>query len=145
MACKVSLTLVSETQEGNIGNDWKYSIEVKLFNSGLKDQGRIHVPKHLLDPGAIQPPPGPPDTLVLQAGECGSEVLLKIELTATEVDTFRNDSGTSNSSLKLKCPGPGETPIARDIELSVGVSEKPDVLNKNAVFTAKARVLATCE
>jgi hypothetical protein len=145
MACKVHLSLVSETQEGNIGSDWRYSVQVKAFNGGLQGEGTLDVPKHTLDAGSIQPPPGPPEILDIDAGECGSEVLLKIKFTATEIDLLKNDSGTSDSSLVLKCPGPGEEPARHDIELSAGVRESPGILHKNAVFTLKARVVAVCE
>ena len=144
MTCKLTFSLLSETQEGNVGSDWKYSLEVKVFSEGLRGQGTINVDKHVLDPGASQPPPGPPEPLVLEVGDCGSELLIQVVLTATEVDLLKNDSGTCDSSLVLKCPRPGETPVAQEIELSAGVRESPGILNKNAVFTVKARIFAAC-
>jgi hypothetical protein len=145
MACKVTLTLLSESQEGNVGNDWKYTIEVKVFNEGLAGEGTISVPKHLLDSGAVEPPPGPPEPLVMAGGKCGAELLLTLKLTATEVDLIKSDTGTADSSLNVICPGPGETPLSQEIELSTGVRESPGLLNKNAVFQVAARLDVSCD
>ena len=60
MACKVTMTLLTESQQGNIGDDWKYTLEAKVFNQGLKGKASISVPKHKLSSGATQEPPGPP-------------------------------------------------------------------------------------
>ena len=44
MGCKVTMSLVSERQDGPIGDDWKYEVEAKVFNEGLKGKGTISVP-----------------------------------------------------------------------------------------------------
>jgi len=46
MTCKAKMTLISEGQEGNCGEDWKYVLDAKVFNQGLKGQGSISVPYH---------------------------------------------------------------------------------------------------
>ncbi len=54
MTCKLTMTLISEHQEGNCGNDWKYDLDAKVFHEGLKGEGRVSVPKHTLDAGRRQ-------------------------------------------------------------------------------------------
>ena len=34
MACKATISLLSESQEGTIGDDWRYSLEAKIFGAG---------------------------------------------------------------------------------------------------------------
>ena len=60
MACKVNMSLLTESQEGNIGSDWKYTVEAKVFNEGLKGTGSISVAKHILKSGTTQEPPTAP-------------------------------------------------------------------------------------
>ena len=36
MALKVTVSVLSETQEGDVGDDWKFELNVKIFNEGLK-------------------------------------------------------------------------------------------------------------
>ncbi len=31
MSCRLTMTLISESQEGNIGEDWKYELDVKVL------------------------------------------------------------------------------------------------------------------
>ena len=52
MACTLPVTLISESQDGDIGDDWRYELEVKNFSGGLTDDATISVPKHQLSPGA---------------------------------------------------------------------------------------------
>ena len=144
MGCKLTISLISETQEGNIGSDWKYDLGVKVFNQGLQGQGKISVPKHQLDSGDVQPPPGPPDPLDLEAGEGGGDVLVRLELLATEVDMFKNDSGTASMDIRLVAPKPGEERITHSFEVGAGVRESPGILNKNAVITVQGRITLTC-
>ena len=93
MTCKLIMMLVSEHQEGECGDDWKYDLEVKVFHEGLAGEGKISVPKHLLESGPVREPYGSPEPLVVFQGECLTELLVKMELTATEVDMFVNDVG----------------------------------------------------
>ena len=63
MGCNVTMTVLSEHQEGYIGDDWKYTITVKAFNEGLKGMGAIDVPKHALagdTPARLRPSTFPP-------------------------------------------------------------------------------------
>ena len=41
MAFKVTISVLSESQEGDIGDDWKFDLAVKVFNEGLKGEGHI--------------------------------------------------------------------------------------------------------
>jgi len=141
MAFKVTISVLSESQEGDIGDDWRFDLAVKIFNEGLKGEGRIKVKKHNLPAGVVQDPPGPPEPLVLPGGDADGQILVRMSLTATEVDLFQNDSGTVESDLT--CPSPTEEDriTAHQTELSVGVRESPGFLNQVAVFTLKLRIV----
>ena len=41
MEGKVTFSVLTENHEGPIGEDWRYWIEAKVFNQGLKGQGTI--------------------------------------------------------------------------------------------------------
>ena len=135
---KLTLSVVSEHQEGEIGDDWKYELEAKLFCGGLKSDGTIHVKKHNLGSG---------ETRELEAGEAAielggvdpsSECRLDLTLTATEVDILRNDVGTASRSITLNFPGAGET-ASQEEEISAGVTEAPANIS-TSVFTLKLRL-----
>ena len=70
MTCKLTMALISEHQEGNCGDDWKYAVGVKVFHEGLKGEGEIAVPKHTLVPGPAERPHGLPEPLTVYTGEC---------------------------------------------------------------------------
>ena len=144
MACKVNLSLLTESQVGNIGNDWKYSVEAKVFNQGLKGSGNIDVARHSLESGTTQEPPGPPADVDIPAGKCGSRLMIKLKLDATEVDFFKNDSGTHTINLKMACPGEGNTPQVLEADISIGVRESPGLIDENAIFTLRVRLVASC-
>lgn len=141
MAFKVTISVLSESQEGDIGDDWKFDLSAKVFNEGLQGEGRIKVKKHNLPAGVVQDPPGPPEPLVLPAGDGTDQILVRLALTATEVDLFQNDSGTVENDLTCPCPSEEENITAHQTELSVGVRESPGFLNQVAVFTLKLRVV----
>jgi hypothetical protein len=140
----MTLSLLTETQEGNVGNDWKYKLDAKVFNEGLKGEGTLEVPKHQLDAGDVQEPPGPPQPLLLNCGEGGREVMIRLSLTATEVDLFISDSGTASIDLRVNAPGPGEQPVSKEFEIAAGVRESPGIMNKNAIFTVHGRIELVC-
>jgi hypothetical protein len=145
MTCKMTLSLLTETQEGNVGSDWKYKLDAKVFNQGLKGEGVLKVAKHTLDAGEVQEPHGAPEPLTLDCGEGGREVMIRLALTATEVDLFISDSGTATTDLKLMAPGPGEAPLSQEFEIAAGVRESPGILNKNAVFTVHGLIVLACD
>jgi len=145
MAGKVTLSVLSERQEGKIGDDWRYTVEAKVFNQGLKGKGLIKVAKHNLASGVTMEPHGSPDALVLDAGEPGSELKIFLKLVATEVDMFRNDEGESELNFTMPCPRPGDAPFAFEKEISCGVTEKPIVADNTSIFTVNVRLVASAD
>lgn len=143
MSGKVTVSLLSERQDGKIGDDWKYDLEVKVFNEGLKGKGHIKVPKHNLADGVTVEPHGNPEPLVLDAGEPGSELKIWMKLIATEVDMFRNDEGESDLNFTMALPEAGDSPIAIEKEISCGVTEKPVVADNTAIFKLVVRLVAS--
>lgn len=143
MACKLTLSLVSETQTGTIGNDWKYSLEALIFGTrvshALISQGTIDVPKHRLDSGKTQVPPGPPQKLVLPAGEAGAQIRVDLRVKAAEVDPFMNDTGEMTTSFKMTCPAEGDAAVVEEREISLGVEEEPSGIG-HAVFKLAYRL-----
>ena len=141
MAFKVTISILSESQEGDIGDDWKFDLNVKTFNEGLQGEGTIKVKKHHLPAGVVQDPPGPPEPLVLPAGEGEDHVLVRLKLKATEVDLFQNDTATIEKDLTCHCPSAEDRISALQSDLSVGVRESPGFLNQVAIFTLKLRIV----
>ena len=144
MACKVTLTLLTERQDGPIGDDWRYSVEAKVFNQGLTDKGKVKVAKHSLPSGQTQEPPGPPEPMVLDAGDCGDDLLVRLQVNATEVDWLIHDRGSGSLDINLKCPGPGGAPASKDVEVSVGVRESPGISGETSIFRLNMRLTAEC-
>ena len=139
MACKITISLLSESQEGTIGNDWKYSVEAKIFSGALTGKGTIKVPKHRLDSGKPQVPPGPPEVLVLPAGEAGAEIRVGLRFKVAEVDLFQNDTGEMPISFNLTCPPAGGAAVVEEREVSIGVEEEPSGIG-HAIFKLAYRV-----
>ncbi len=130
MGCKVTFSLLSESQEGNIGNDWKYVVTVKVFSQGLVGQGKIKVRKHQLDSGDTKSPHGDPAPLVIDVGDYSGELKVGFSLTATEVDLFINDSGTIDKTVTVNCPGGDNPPVSEAVVLAVGYANHPDLPTK---------------
>ena len=144
MGCNVTMTVVTERQDGPIGDDWRYTVEAKVFNEGLKGKGMIKVPKHNLPSGVTQDPPGPPEPVTMDAGGCGGEIRVRIQVNATEVDWLIHDKGTDSLDVTMKCPGDGEAPISKETEISVGVRESPGISGETSVFRVLIRLTAAC-
>ena len=145
MTAKVTFSLISERQDGDIGDDWKYTVETKIFNEGLKGKGTISVKKHSLDSGITMEPHGSPDAMELGAGDAGSELKVWLKLVATEVDLFRNDDGESELNFTMRSPKPGEDPIVLEKEISCGVTEKPIVADNTSIFTVGVRLVVSTD
>lgn len=142
MALKVTVSVLSETQEGDVGDDWKFELNVKIFNQGLKGEGTIKVKKHLLTAGSVQEPPGPPAPLELPGGDEGPEqILIRLNLKAIEVDLFQNDVGIIENDVNCHCPTEAERISAQQTDISVVVRESPGFLNQVAIFTLKLRIV----
>jgi|GEM_PF-6205669 len=58
MAFKVTVSVLSEGQEGDIGDDWRFELNVKAFNEGLKGAGTLKIKKHHL-PALVSLTPKP--------------------------------------------------------------------------------------
>ena len=140
MVYRLTMALVSEGQEGNLGTDWKYEIEAKVFCSGLLSDVTVEVPTHTLESGSVISPYGAPEPVLLFEGECESELLLRLRLTATEVDLFINDEGRVNKDIRLDLPVAGEEASVQEIDLAAGVRESPGIRYRNAVFTLRIRL-----
>ncbi len=125
MASQITIQLLTETQEGTIGNDWKYALEAKIFSGRILGEGTVKVPKHTLESGERREPPGPPEPLVLPAGEPGGKIRVELWLAAEEVDLIQNDKGDVKTTVKLSCPASGGRPVIEERELSVGITEQP--------------------
>jgi hypothetical protein len=121
-----------------------YSVEAKVFNEGLKGTGKIDVAMHSLESGTTQEPPGPPEAVDIPAGHCNTGLMIKLKLNATEVDFFKNDSGTHTINLKMACPGESNDPEVLETDISIGVRESPGMIDKAAVFTLRVRLVASC-
>lgn len=139
MTFKLTMSLVSESQEGDCGNDWMYELEAKAFCEGLKGDAIISVPKHTLESGVVREPYGSPGPVLLFDGESCDEVLVRLMLTATEVDMFINDVGKVSKDIRIEMPGPINPRVIREVDIAAGVRESPGIRNKNSIFTLRVR------
>ena len=144
MTCTLTMTLISESQEGNIGVDWKYELEAKVFRDGVRGQGAFKVPKHTLLSGAVSEPHGAPAPVELYSGECANSLQVRLHLVATEVDLFVNDVGKVQKDVAIDCPGPAGGTVTKEVDVSASVRESPGILPKTAVFTARVRLQLSC-
>lgn len=140
MTGKVTFSVLSESHEGAVGSSWRYWVEVKVFNRGLKGQGRIEVPKHKLPSGTTQEPPGEPAILEMPVGDCNDDVKIKIRAEVTEVDLFSNDSGFADIDVVFDFPRAGESPLVLERDICIGVSESP----RSSLVTLKTRLVLSC-
>lgn len=145
MTCSLTMTLLSEHQEGECGDDWKYEVAVKVFSEDLKGEGVISVPKHKLSVHSVEKPHGQPGPINVFTGDCSHELLLKLHLKATEIDLFMNDVGKATMEFRLSCPRVAGGKVSREIEISAGVREAPAFLNKHSVFSVQVRFDLVCE
>ena len=83
--------------------------------------GTIQVPEHLLRPGATQRPPDQGRAIQIDAGECGSEVRVRLILEATEVDFFVDDHGSNVLVVPVNCPAAGGEPTTIEAEILRGL------------------------
>lgn len=139
MGIKLTMALVSEGQEGNLGDDWKYELETKIFCERMLGDATVSVPKHNLKPGTVIEPFGSPEPIVLFEGECSDELLLRLMLTATEVDVLFNDVGKASKDIRLELPAPGRESRVQEVEIAAGVRESPGIRVRDAVFTLRLR------
>lgn len=144
MECKITFSLVLESLVGDIGDDWEYSVQAKVFNPGLSGVGTISVPEHQLTPGTSQAPPGPGQAVEIPAGACGTGPQVELTVNATEVDWLIDDEGSNVIVVPMECPGPGGPSFTIEPEISVRVRESPRFLSGSATFKVRVRLVATC-
>jgi len=144
MEGKLTFSVLTESHEGPIGDDWRYWIEAKVFNQGLQGQGTITVDKHTLPSGVTQVPPGPPAAIEIPAGNQCNPIKIKLTLEATEVDLFKNDVGKTDIDLCLDCPEPGQASRVSEHEISVGVVESPGMTGEASIITLKVQLVLYC-
>lgn len=141
----ITFSIVEESHTGPIGDDWKYWVEAKVYNEGLKGEAIISIPKHSFPADISQKPPGPVQSIKIPAGDCNKPIKIKILAEATEVDLFKNDTGKKNIDLSLQCPGAGEEPLTVDREIQIGVVEAPNLSGSTSLFTIKVRFVLSCK
>lgn len=145
MSCQLVMTLLSENQEGECGKDWKYKISARVVSESYTSEGHISVPRHTLPVGVTQKPFGDPAPEVVYSGDCLTELVVKLELHATELDPFVDDNGTASMEFKLDCPGPGASTMVKTVDIAAGVREAPLILSKDAVFSVRVRFELICD
>ncbi len=140
MPSRITMSVLSERQEGDVGDDWKYTLHAKIYSGALQGQDTIEVPKHTLESGKVQDPPGPPAAVVIAAGEAGAEINVNLKLVASEVDLLKDDTGEKSISFSMTCPEAGGEPVIDEREISAGVTEAPTGLG-SAVFRLNLRLV----
>lgn len=144
MSCRLTMTLISESQEGNIGEDWKYELDVKVLGDGVDGRGSVSVAKHNLPSGIVREPHGTPPPQELFTGDCETPLMLRMHLTATEVDVFVNDVGEVQKDLVIECPGLAGGTVTKEVDIAVTVRESPPIWPRKALFTLRVRFNLTC-
>jgi len=144
MICKLTMMLVSECQEGNVGEDWKYDLHYETFGAGEPRRGSISVARHNLPSGVVREPYGSPAPEELFIGECAGPLQVRLRLTVTEVDLLVNDVGMVQKDLTIECPGTAGGAETKELDIEAEVREAPAILPGKAVFTLRVRVKLSC-
>ncbi len=141
MACTIKVSLISERVDGDIGDDWQYSLSAEVYNPDSLGHGRLDVGRHKLSSGGVQVPPNQ-QTLRLPGGESGTTARVELTLAAAEVDWVFSDTGEKRAKVELRCPEPGGAPVTLEREVAVHVEEKPRLIGGSANLIVKVRVAA---
>ena len=144
MPCTILMTVVRESLEGDIGDDWTYTVGATVLNPTVVGTGDISVEEHTLSPGTTQEPPQPTRSLSLPAGPCGKQARVQLKLVAREVDALVDDTGDSSTSVSLTCPAADGPPIYVEQDIAVKVYEEPRVLGGEATLTVSVQLVASC-
>lgn len=139
MPCTLTIAVLSENQEGNVGKDWKYTLEAKVFAGALVGQGALQVPEHLLASGETRTPGADARTAIALNADAGAKLNVELHLVATEVDVLRDDVGEKRASFAMQTPAAGAAPVVQEREITAGVTEEPSGAG-NAVLTLKLRL-----
>ena len=143
MTCTVTVSLLGEFVDGDIGDDWQYALSVDVFNPGPAGSARLDVPPHRVKPGVEHELPDGPSATI-EAGPCGVPMRIELHLAAAEVDWIFSDTGTSSAAIELRCPGPDEPAVTIDRHVSAYVEERPRIIGGSANFMLRLRVVAEC-
>ena len=144
MGCRICVSLLSERVDGDIGDDWEYTVEARISDATGSHSGRIEMERHQLTPGVTRELPGTHRTEVA-AGPCGSEAELELHLQAREIDWVFSDVGNQKTTIRIQCPESGAEPVEISREVAVRVEEKPLVLGGAATLILLVRITAACE
>jgi hypothetical protein len=144
MTCRITVSLLSEFVDGNIGDEWQYSLAVDVVDPAQGGGGRIDVPRHKLKAGATRELVDGPST-EFDAGSCGDTIRLELTLAAAEVDWVFSDTGEDSATVEMRCPAPGGAPVIVEREVSTYVEERPRLLGGSANFVVKLRIAGRCE
>ena len=149
MACKITYWVEEESLVGDVGNDWSYSVIARVYNPTLLGAGEIRQPEHRLDPGTTGLPPNR-KRVELPAGASGSSPAVLLVLSATEVDWLSDDTASNQMVIVLQCPEPGATPLVREVDIAVRVTESSRIVKffkgaaASADLTVKIKLELTC-
>jgi hypothetical protein len=145
MECKLTVSVIEESLEGDIGDDWEYTVTATVIdpNGRSIESGKIRVPEHQLKPGTTQPPPQAAGVKV-RAGVCGTFPKVELRLDVNEVDWLIDDPGSKTVLVPIDCPGEGKPPSAKETVISVQVRERPKALGGEATFKLKLRLATVC-
>jgi hypothetical protein len=145
MECKLTVSVVEESVEGDIGDDWEYTVTATVIDPKGRsiESGRIRVAEHLLKPGTTQPPPSVAGVKV-RAGACGTFPKVELRLDVNEVDWLIDDPGSKTVLIPIDCPGQGKPAFSKEVAMSVEVRERPKALGGKATFTLKLRLATVC-
>lgn len=145
MECKLTVSVVEESVDGDIGDDWQYAVTATVIDAKGRsiESGKIRVPEHHLKPGTSQPPPQAAGVKI-RAGGCGTFSKVELQLDVSEVDWLVDDPGTKTVMVPIDCPGQGRDPFTQESVISIQVRERPRVLGGEATFKLKLRLVAVC-
>ena len=145
MPCKIIFSLVEESLTGDVGSEWEYVVKADLMEPMVFGSGSIEVPVHQLRPGSTQVPPNAGRAVMLEAGEGGDQVSVRLTLEAKEVDWLVDDHGSNVRIISVDCPGPGGEPIASEWDIWARVREAPGFPGGSAVLKLRVRLVARHE
>lgn len=145
MECKLTVSIVEESVDGDIGDDWEYTVTATVIDANGRsiESGRIRVPEHLLKPGPPQPPPQAAGVKI-RAGACGAFPKVELRVDVNEVDWLVDDPATKTVMVAIESPGQGKPPFAKETEIAIQVRERPKVLGGQATFKLRLRLAAVC-
>src|SRR5687767_192713 len=140
MECKLTVSVVEESVDGDIGDDWEYTVTATVIDAKGRsiEAGRIRVPEHRLKPGAAQPPPQAAGVKI-RAGACGSFPKVELRVDVNEVDWLVDDPATSTVMVPIESPREGKPPFTKDATISIRVRERPKLLGGEATFKLTMR------